>query len=58
MRATRAHESFRSHDGVGTGGPFAPASSIASISSDMRSAKKAEKSGVEDYDQGMNGDRG
>jgi hypothetical protein len=43
MRATRAHESFRSHDGVGTGGPFAPVSSIASISSGMRSAKKKPK---------------
>jgi len=43
MRATRAHESFRSHDGVGAGGPFAPASSIASISSGMRSAKKKPK---------------
>jgi hypothetical protein len=53
MRATRVYERFCSHDGMGTGGPFAPASSIASISSGMRSAKKAKKSGVEDYDQGM-----
>jgi hypothetical protein len=45
MRATRAHESFRSHDGVGDGGPLAPASSIASISSGMRSAKKPKKVG-------------
>jgi hypothetical protein len=58
MRATRAHESFRSHDGKGADGPFALTSSIASVSSGMRFAKKAEKSGGEDYDQLIEGDRG
>ena len=57
MRATRAHESFRSHDGVGAGGHFVPASSIAFISSGMRSARKSRKSRVKDYDQGMEGDK-
>lgn len=42
---TRAHKGFCGHDNMGTGGPFAPASSIASISSGMRSAEISQKRG-------------
>jgi hypothetical protein len=53
---TKAYANGR--DGPEAGGPFAPASSIASTSPRVRSATKPQNGGVEYHNLTMEGDKG